>query len=155
MERRKIPETPGNSPRNQPEFCKRKRIYVRKDKNTDLYIKYAFLRNSDVLTQRDREYFDRVSERMADTDAMIALHKLSNFIQRYYGKKPIILLGEYDTPMQEAYVNGYWDELVSFTRSLLNCTFKTNPYFDRVIMTGIIKNMWMYLELRRRKYRRI
>ncbi len=106
---------------------------------TDLYIKYAFLRDSDVLTPRDREYFDRVSERMADTDAVIALHKLSDFMQRYYGKKPIILLDEYDTPMQEAYVNGYWDDIVSFTRSLFNSTFKTNPYFDRAIMTGITR----------------
>ncbi|EOS48651.1 hypothetical protein C809_02001 [Lachnospiraceae bacterium MD335] len=106
---------------------------------TDLYIKYAFLRDSDTLTPRDREYFDRVSERMADTDAVIALYKLSDFIQRYYGKKPIILLDEYDTPMQEAYVNGYWDEIVSFTRSLFNSTFKTNPFFDRAIMTGITR----------------
>lgn len=106
---------------------------------TDLFIKYAFLRDSDTLTPRDREYFDRVSERMADTDAVIALYKLSDFIQRYYGKKPIILLDEYDTPMQEAYVNGYWDEIVSFTRSLFNSTFKTNPFFDRAIMTGITR----------------
>lgn len=106
---------------------------------TDLYIKYAFLRDSDVLTERDREYFDRVSERMADTDAVIALHKLSDFMQRYYEKKPIILLDEYDTAMQEAYVYGYWDEMVSFTRSLFNATFKTNPYFDRAVMTGITR----------------
>lgn len=76
---------------------------------------------------------------MADTDAVIALHKLSDFMQRYYGKKPIILLDEYDTPMQEAYANGYWNEIVSFTRSLFNSTFKTNPYFDRAIMTGITR----------------
>lgn len=106
---------------------------------TDLYIKYAFLRDSSALTLRDREYFDRVSERMADTDAVIALHKLSDFMKRYYGKKPIILLDEYDTPMQEAYVNGYWNEMVSFTRSLFNSTFKTNPYFDRAVMTGITR----------------
>ena len=49
-------------------------------------------------------------------------------MSRYYGKKVIILLDEYDTPMQEAYVNGYWEELVAFTRSLFNSTFKTNPY---------------------------
>ena len=105
----------------------------------DLYIKYAFLRDSNALTDKDREYFDRVSEKMADTDAVIALYKLSDFMQRYYGTKPIILLDEYDTPMQEAYVNGYWDEMVSFTRSLFNSTFKTNPHFDRAIMTGITR----------------
>ncbi len=49
----------------------------------------------------------------------------------------IILLDEYDTPMQEAYVNGFWDELVLFTRSMFNAAFKTNPYLERAIMTGI------------------
>lgn len=54
-------------------------------------------------------------------------------------KNVIILLDEYDTPMQEAYVNGYWEELVAFTRSLFNSTFKTNPYLERAIMTGITR----------------
>lgn len=58
---------------------------------------------------------------------------------RYYGKKVIILLDEYDTPMQEAYVDGFWDELVAFTRSLFNSTFKTNPWLERGIMTGITR----------------
>ena len=64
---------------------------------------------------------------------------MSNYLSRYYGKKVIILLDEYDTPMQEAYVNGYWEELVAFTRSLFNSTFKTNPYLERAIMTGITR----------------
>ncbi len=51
----------------------------------------------------------------------------------------IILLDEYDTPMQEAYINGYWEEMVTFTRSLFNSTFKTNPYLERAIMTGITR----------------
>lgn len=64
---------------------------------------------------------------------------LSNHLSRYYGKKVIILLDEYDTPMQGAYVNEYWRELVSFTRSLFNSTFKTNPYLEWAIMTGITR----------------
>ena len=51
----------------------------------------------------------------------------------------IIILDEYDTPMQEAYMNGYWDELVALTRSLFNSTFKTNPYLERGIMIGITR----------------
>lgn len=54
-----------------------------------------------------------------------------------FWEKVIILLDEYDTPMQEAWVNGYWEEMVAFTRSMLNATFKTNPYLEREIMTGI------------------
>ena len=76
---------------------------------------------------------------MNDIDATLALYQLSDYLCRYYGKKVIILLDEYDTPMQEAYVHGYWDELVSFTRSLFNATFKTNPWLERAIMTGITR----------------
>lgn len=54
-------------------------------------------------------------------------------------KKAIILLDEYDTPLQEAYVYGYWEELTTFIRSLFNCTFKTNPYLERGLMTGITR----------------
>ena len=72
-------------------------------------------------------------------DAPMALYQLSDYLYRYYGKKVIILLDEYDTPMQEAYVDGYWDELASFTRSLFNSTFKTNPYMARGILTGITR----------------
>ena len=55
----------------------------------------------------------------------MAIHQLSLFLSKYYGKNVIILLDEYDTPMQEAYINGYWDELTSFTWSMFNATFKT------------------------------
>ncbi len=107
---------------------------------TNLYIKYSFVRDSDVLTDADRLFFDRIlSLEMKESDATSALHQLSNYLYRYYGKKVIILLDEYDTPMQEAYVYGFWDEMVAFTRSLFNSTFNTNPYMGRAIMTGITR----------------
>ena len=105
----------------------------------NLYAQYTFLLESDVLTERNKEYFRRISVNMNDTDATLALYQLSDFLCRYYGKKVIILLDEYDTPMQEAYVNGYWEELAAFTRSLFNATFKTNPCLERAIMTGITR----------------
>mgnify|MGYP000234481402 CR=1 FL=1 len=67
------------------------------------------------------------------------LKNMSSYLSRYYKKNVIIPLDEYDTPMQEAYVNGYWDEIVAFTRSFFNYTFKTNPYLERAIMTGITR----------------
>ena len=76
---------------------------------------------------------------MEDNEASFAIKGLSGYLERYYGKKVIILLDEYDTPMQEAYVNGYWTELAAFIRSLFNSTFKTNPYLERAIMTGITR----------------
>lgn len=106
---------------------------------TDLYADYTFLMKSDVMEASDREFFHRISPDMGDVEATLALHNLSKYLSRYYGKKVIILLDEYDTPMQEAYVDGYRDELVVFTRSLFNSTFKTNPWLDRAIMTGITR----------------
>uniref|UniRef100_UPI004056AC01 AAA family ATPase n=1 Tax=Agathobacter sp. TaxID=2021311 RepID=UPI004056AC01 len=106
----------------------------------NLYIQHFFLRESDVLTDADKKYFDRILEvDVRDSDATSALYQLSNYLYRYYGKKVIILLDEYDTPMQEAYVDGYWEELVAFTRSMFNSAFKTNPYLERAVMTGITR----------------
>ncbi len=105
----------------------------------DLYVQNRFLLEGDGLTSGEKAYFERISETMREEDATMGLHYLSSFLCRYYGKKVIILLDEYDTPMQEAYVNGYWEELVSFTRSLFNSAFKTNPYMERAIMTGITR----------------
>ena len=76
---------------------------------------------------------------MDEINATMALHKMADFLSRYYKKKVIVLLDEYDTPMQEAYVEGYWEELVSFTRRLFNATFKTNPFLERALMTGITR----------------
>jgi hypothetical protein len=104
-----------------------------------LYSKYDFLRNSEALSPKDRDYFDRISIDMREADATMAINQLSDFLSRYYHKKVIILLDEYDTPMQEAYINGYWDEIVGLTRSLFNATFKTNPSMQRAIMTGITR----------------
>ena len=105
----------------------------------ELYAKHSYLLGDDLLYETEKEYFKRVNIDMDDADATIALNRLSEYLARYYGKKPIILLDEYDTPMQEAYVNGYWNEMVAFTRSLFNSTFKTNPYMGRGIMTGITR----------------
>ena len=98
-----------------------------------------FLKDWDGLTDEEKNNLKRISEDMSDVTAQSALNELSNYLSRYYGKKVIILLDEYDTPMQEAYTNGYWEELVAFTRSLFNSTFKTNPYLERAIMTGITR----------------
>ena len=106
---------------------------------TKLYAEHSFLLDSGLLYKTDRDYFQRISENMDDSDASLALYQLSDFLYRYYGKKVIILLDEYDTSMQEAYVNGFWEEIVGFTRSMFNAAFKTNPWMERAIMTGITR----------------
>ncbi|MDE6636173.1 MAG: AAA family ATPase, partial [Lachnospiraceae bacterium] len=106
---------------------------------TDLYAKNEYLRDSGKLGEKDKDFFDRVGRDMSNSDAAKAVHQMSDYLYRYYGKKVIILLDEYDTPMQEAYVNGFWDEITAFMRTLFNNTFKTNPYLGRAVMTGITR----------------
>ncbi len=105
----------------------------------DLYGRNYFLLESGLLTEADKKYFLSVGMDMPEVVATSALYKLSDFLCRYYKKKVILLLDEYDTPMQEAYVNGYWQELVQFTRSLFHSGFKTNPWLERALMTGITR----------------
>ncbi len=105
----------------------------------NLYNKYDFLLESGHLNENEREMYHSISVNMENYLAASSLSALSDYLMRYYGKKVIILLDEYDTPMQEAYVYGYWKEMVSFVRNLFNCTFKTNPFLERAIMTGITR----------------
>ena len=104
-----------------------------------LYSDNEFLLESGVLTTSEKDFFQRVSADMDEVEASLALHELSKYLCRYYGKKVLILLDEYDTPMQEAYVNGYWDEFTAFIRDIFNAAFKTNPYLERAILTGITR----------------
>lgn len=106
---------------------------------TELYNKHIFLLEGDLLTDEEKQYFHSISTNMDETVATLAVYKMSDFLCRYYGRKVILLLDEYDTPMQEAYINGYWDELASFMRSLFNASFKTNPWLERAILTGITR----------------
>ncbi len=106
---------------------------------TKVYDQYWFLLESDCMNSREKQSFKRISVDMEDYLASDSLQALSRYLSRYYGRKVIILLDEYDTPMQEAYANGYWRELTGFLRKLFNYTFKTNPYMERAIMTGITR----------------
>ena len=105
----------------------------------ETYSHCYFLLKGDILSEHEKQDFQNISADMEDYEASDSLKSLSYYLFRYYGKRVIILLDEYDTPMQEAYVNGYWEDLVLFTRNLFNSTFKTNPYMERAIMTGITR----------------
>ena len=114
----------------------------------DVYKQHSYLLKSDKLTEAEKTIYGQLDTYASNADVnkeisneivCRAIKSLAEMLYKYYGKKVIILLDEYDTPMQEAYVNGYWEELVTFTRSFFNSTFKTNPYLERAIMTGITR----------------
>ena len=104
-----------------------------------VYEKYNFLRTEGHLQQIGNQLFDSVNLDMSDATAAIAINYMTNWLNQYYEEKVLIFLDEYDTPMQEAYINGYWKEFTSFMRSFFNSTFKTNPYMGRAVMTGITR----------------
>ncbi len=105
----------------------------------DLYDKFDFLLSEGCVKKGELEFYTKVSSSMENYVAVHSLRMLSLYLSRYYKKNVIILLDEYDTPMQEAYVCGYWEELAGFIRGLFNSTFKTNPYLERAILTGITR----------------
>ncbi len=105
-----------------------------------LYRGYSFLLEGGCLIDSEKKEFSSImDDRMDASSLKFALKQLSGYLSRYYQKKVMILLDEYDTPMQEAYVNGYWEDLSGFMRGMLGSTFKNNPYLERGIMTGIMR----------------
>ena len=104
-----------------------------------LFEEKRFLLDADVMSESEKIKYKQFVLEPEKFDISAKLNELSNYLSRYYNKKVIILLDEYDTPMQEAYVYGFWKDIVSFMRSLFNATFKTNPYLERAVMTGITR----------------
>ncbi len=107
---------------------------------SELFRKHKYLLNSEKLGEEEKELFTSFLTRKArKADITESLRTISDYLYRFHGKKPIILLDEYDTPMQEAYLSGYWEEMTVFIRGLFNSAFKTNPYLERALLTGITR----------------
>lgn len=106
---------------------------------SDLYNKYDFLLKGNLLNKKEQAYYQQIEPGMSISLASDAIHSMAGFLQRFYNRKVIILLDEYDTPMQEAWISGYWEEAVRFFSSFFNATFKTNEYLERGLITGITR----------------
>lgn len=105
----------------------------------NLYDDYKYILEDDRFDEKDRSVFDEISMDMSDSTVYTSVNQLCKYLELYYGRKCIVIIDEYDTPMQEAWINGYWDELTAYMRGLFNNTFKTNPYLERGLMTGITR----------------
>ena len=106
---------------------------------TDLYNKNDYLLEGNLLNEREQKYYQGIELGMSSELATDAIHSMAGFMQRYYSQKVIIILDEYDTPMQDAWISGYWEEATSFFSGLFNSTFKTNEYLERGLITGITR----------------
>lgn len=104
-----------------------------------LYEEHRYLLQGNLLSENEKSLYQKMTMYMEDAQSSISIQLLCQFLYRYYKKKVIVLLDEYDTPMQEAYIHGYWAEFTSFIRSFFNATFKTNSCLERAVMTGITR----------------
>lgn len=105
----------------------------------ELYEQNKFLLEGEVLSSNEKNYFERIQPGIEEKVVFGSVNRLSNFLKRFYGREVIILLDEYDTPMQEAWLAGYWDQAAEFFRSFFNHTLKTNNNFLRGLITGITR----------------
>lgn len=105
----------------------------------ELYQNYHFVLGSDCFSDGEKAFFEKMEYDMLERDISVSLKKLSKYLYCYYGRKVIILLDEYDTPTQEAYLGGYWEELAQCFQRLFHSTFKANSYLERGLITGITR----------------
>ena len=106
---------------------------------TELYNENDYLLKVGLLNEKEQEYYYNIKPGMEPKLATDAIRSMAGFLQRFYARKVIIILDEYDTPMQDAWISGYWEEAVRFFSGLFNSTFKTNKYLERGLITGITK----------------
>ena len=100
---------------------------------------YADLKKNKNVDDADRRFLKQIDIDMPNHVAVQSIQVLSSVLQSYYGRKVIILLDEYDTPLIEAYTHGYWKEMTEFMCGFFNATFKSNSSLYRGVMTGITR----------------
>ena len=98
------------------------------------------LKNSDKLAEYERKYFFKILEGKAnEVDLTSSLENLSKMLCKHYGKAPIIIIDEYDTPIQEGYAKDFYDEIIGFMRNFFSGAFKDNKNITYGFLTGILR----------------
>lgn len=107
--------------------------------------RFIFLKNSDKLTDNEKQRYCALVKMQDGKYAMdedtleSALQTLSELLYRHYGQKVVILVDEYDVPLDKAYQNGYYKEMVSMIRSLFGEALKTNEFLQFAVLTGCLR----------------
>ena len=104
----------------------------------DMYQEHIYLLKSDKIYEFEKE---RIKEILFGREDEVTLKnsikELSKYLSRHYEKPCILLIDEYDVPLQNAYVEGYYDEAVKFFKTFYGTTFKDNPYLEKTVLTGV------------------
>lgn len=114
------------------------------DKISDLYFEYSFLSDSVALAEREKMYFKSICD--IDKEEMYGLEKwgkslkcLTMYLYKHYGIKPIVLIDEYDAPIQAAWEDGYYDAMMMFMRQFYSEVLKTNEALEFAVLTGVLR----------------
>ncbi|MCP4137185.1 MAG: AAA family ATPase [bacterium] len=115
-------------------------LYLLKKIIANEYERHNYLLNGEFLNKREKLSFEKIANLEAQKgDYLQSLSFLSNILERYYSNKVIILIDEYDTPVQAGYINNYYDEIVDFTRGFLGAGLKDNSSLEKSVVTGIMR----------------
>ena len=108
----------------------------------DLYLEFKYILKSDKIDESEKNmYNDIVNYRADDVVIQNSILRLSRYLEKYYEKKVIVLIDEYDAPITSAYSEGFYDEAVKFMRGMYLQTLKTNPHLEKAVVTRSIKNI--------------
>ena len=104
----------------------------------ELFIEYSELLKSEKLLDIEKEMFNKILNLKAnEIELQNALKLLTRLLNKEYERPVILLLDEYDVPLQNAYVEGYYDEAINFFKTFFGTTFKDNPYLEKTVITGV------------------
>ena len=104
------------------------------------YGRHQELLNSDKLSQYEKEYFTKIISATAnEVELTSSLERLSKMLASHYDKAPVIIIDEYDTPIQEGYSKDFYDEIIGFMRNFFSGAFKDNKNLSYGFLTGILR----------------
>ncbi len=104
----------------------------------DMFYEHKYILESNKIPEGDKKRFNRIlNAKATDIDLINSLKTLSKMLYLYYNKPAILLIDEYDVPIQSAYVEGYYENAMKFLKSFYNTTFKDNPYLEKTVLTGV------------------
>ena len=105
-----------------------------------LYEEYAYLLDSEHISDNERQIYERIRKQAAgEVEVTRSLQLLLQLMNKYYGKQAILLLDEYDVPLDKAYQNGYYQEMLSLLRALFGDALKTNQFLQFAVLTGCLR----------------
>ena len=100
--------------------------------------RHYYLKTSDALTEEDKKQFSKMLQN-ADDNTEDSIRKLSQLLYKHHGKKVVIIIDEYDVPLDKAFQYGYYEEMVALIRGLFGQALKTNDYLQFAVLTGCLR----------------